>query len=356
MLQDVFATVRLVLSDRHRRGDLVRLGPRGLLRLARFLCVVVPCASRALGAIRTRAARIPDPALREQALASIADKAYHVQGGAILATFLHGTIMRNYVAVIAPLETIYDYLDNLCDRLPGVDERAFAALHEALTDALDPDAVPGSYYRHGPPGDDGGYLRSLVFEVREAIARLPGSARVRQQTLRIARLYAQLQTFKHLAPSEREERCRIWYDTSSERIPGLAWWEFAAACGSSLPVFALLFSATNGGVGNDEIAAVLGAYFPYLSAVHILLDYFIDQQEDREHEELNFVACYAGPAHTVARLRELVRETAARLRRLRHGDRHEFLLRVMCLFYLTHPKVFAQRLEDQGTSVLQALA
>src|SRR6202011_922919 len=142
---------------------------RGWLATARFVGTVIPRAGRELAAIRERAARIPAAALREQALASIDGKAYHVQGGAILATFMHGKAARRYVAIVAALETIYDYLDNLCDRLPGVSQQAFATLHAALLDALDERRVPIDYYRDGPAGDDGGYLRSLVDAARSGL-------------------------------------------------------------------------------------------------------------------------------------------------------------------------------------------
>ena len=68
------------------------------------------------GGTRTR----PDPALRREAVASIEGKAYHVAGACILATFLPSAAAEHYIEIVAPLETIYDYLDNLCDRLPNV--------------------------------------------------------------------------------------------------------------------------------------------------------------------------------------------------------------------------------------------
>jgi tetraprenyl-beta-curcumene synthase len=103
------------------------------------------------------------------------------------------------------------------------------------------------------------------------------------------------------------------------------------------------------------IESTVAAYFPNVSAVHILLDYFIDQAEDREHAELNFVACYPSSAVAVERVGRLVRATSERLRALRHGEWHEFVLRAMCLFYLTHPKVYEQRLDRESAAVLAAL-
>jgi tetraprenyl-beta-curcumene synthase len=323
--------------------------------MGRFLSRIVPAASRELAAIRTRAEAIPDAALRREALASIDGKAYHVQGGSILATFLRGEMAKQYVAIVAPLETIYDYLDNLCDRLPGVPERAYPTLHESLLDALDDRRIATDYYREGPFRDDGGYLRALVEDVRRGLATLPNYPTVRERLLEVGRYYADLQTFKHQIEERRESVCDAWYERHRQQFPGLYWWEFAAACGSSMPVFALIYLAAQPVLDEAEIDRTLSAYFPNVSAVHILLDYFIDQQEDRDHAELNFVACYATSAEAVERVRRLVATTALRVRSLADGARHDFVLRAMCLFYLTHPKVFEQQLDAESSALLAAL-
>jgi tetraprenyl-beta-curcumene synthase len=355
LLHDVRVVVTTVLHSPDRCVRLIRLGPRGLASMARFLIAVVPRASRALEAIRERAAAIPAPVLREQALASIDGTAFHVQGGCILATFLPAGDAARYVRVVASLETIYDYLDNLCDRLPGVSQTAFATLHGALLDALDDRRMPGAYYRDGPAGDDGGYLASLVADVRRELAAVPHYAAVREALAQIAGYYVQLQTLKHGDAAVREDVCSAWYAEHAEAFPGLYWWEFAAACGSSLPVFALIYLALQPRIDARAIDSTVAAYFPNVSAVHILLDYFIDQAEDREHRELNFVACYPSSAVAVERVGRLVRATSERLRALAHGEWHEFVLRAMCLFYLTHPKVYEQRLDRESAAVLAAL-
>jgi tetraprenyl-beta-curcumene synthase len=278
-----------------------------------------------------------------------------VQGGSILATFLRGAMAERYVAIVAPLETIYDYLDNLCDRLDGVPERAYPTLHEALLDAVDAARTPGDYYRDGPHRDDGGYLRWLVERTREGIASLPNIDTVRPRLIEAARFYAELQSFKHVDAARREAVCDAWFAQHRARFPDLRWWEFAAACGSSLPVFAMLFLAAQPRLDRAAVDATFDAYFPNVSALHILLDYFIDQAEDREHRELNFVACYANSAEAVERVRRLVVRTFERVRALRGADSHVFVVRAMCLFYLTHPKVFAQRLDCESAALLSAV-
>jgi tetraprenyl-beta-curcumene synthase len=355
LVHDLNTVVSTVLRSPTRLRRLLALGPRGLASMARFLGAVVPRASQVLRTIEDAARRIPEPALREQALASISDKAYHVQGGCILATFLKGDAAALYVDIVAPLETIYDYLDNLCDRLPDVPVTAYPTLHEALLDALDDRRPIADYYRDGPRLDDGGYLRGLVERVRAGITVLPNYRAVRAELAQIAGYYAELQTFKHAGPGAREAVCTAWYERNRARFPGLYWWEFAAACGSSLPVFALLYLASQPALAPDAVDRTLAAYFPNVSAVHILLDYFIDQAEDREHRELNFIACYASSAQAVSRVRRLVATTAARVRTLKDGEWHAFVLRAMCLFYLTHPKVYEQHLDAESTAVLAAL-
>jgi tetraprenyl-beta-curcumene synthase len=355
LLHDVRIVVTTVLRSPDRFARLIRLGPRGLASMARFLTCVVPRASRALEGIRERANAIPAPALREQALASIDGKAFHVQGGCILATFLPAADATRFVRIVASLETIYDYLDNLCDRLPGVSQEAFATLHDALLDALDDRRTPADYYRHGPSGNDGGYLASLVNDVREELATVRHYAAVREALVQIAGYYVQLQTLKHGDAAVREEVCSAWYAEHAESFPGLYWWEFAAACGSSLPVFALVYLALQPRIDARAIDSTVAAYFPNVSAVHILLDYFIDQAEDLEHRELNFVACYPSSTVAVERVGRLVRATSERVRALTHGEWHEFALRAMCLFYLTHPKVYEQRLDRESAAVLAAL-
>ena len=355
LVHDVQRVVFTVLRSPDRFVRLIRLGPRGLASMIRFLTRVIPRASHALERIRERAARIPDAALREQALASIDGKAFHVQGGCIFATFLNAPDTARFVRIVASLETIYDYLDNLCDRLPGVSQRAFASLHEALLDALDDRRVAADYYCNGPAGDDGGYLASLVADVRAELTQLPHYGSVRDALVGIACFYAELQTLKHADPAVREEICNAWYGNHRAQFPGLYWWEFAAACGSSLPIFALIYLATQPHLPPRAIDSTIAAYFPNVSAVHILLDYFIDQAEDREHRELNFVACYPTSAIAVQRVKRLVHATKLRLHSLANAESHTFVLRAMCLFYLTHPKVYEQRLDRESAAVLSAL-
>lgn len=316
----------------------------------RFLIRVVPKAAAELKNLERLAQRIPDPDLRREALSSITHKDFHVHGGCILATFLPPRQVRPYVALVAGFETAVDYLDNLCDRVGSFDEADFRALHEALVDAVTPDASPRKYFRRRPK-DDGGYLNELVARSQARFAALPSFQAVAPYIRDLTERYCELQAIKHLAPGEREQRCEEAFGSVAA---DMQWWEGAAACGSTMPTFALAFGAMQ---DCDERRALelYQAYFPYVSSFHILLDYFIDQAEDSEHGELNFVARY--PDREAARdgIASIGRKALAKARVTPDVQSHAFAVRAMCAFYCSRRKVGAQSLEDDAAFIAAAV-
>ena len=352
MLDDIRSAIRNVLASPERLRYLLAGGIQAPYYLARFLLAIVPQAAEQLDALRIRASTIPDDRLRAQALASIEGKSYHVAGACILATFLPRREARRYIAIVAPLETIYDYLDNLCDRHPDVEPAAYPVLHDAIADALRPGAPPRDYYARGPSGEDGGYLRWLVERTQAGLARLPDHTVLLPYFSESAELYAQMQTFAHYPSSEREHACVEWYERHRERFKMLEWQEFACAAGSQFQVYAPLFVAFDG--HPEAVGNAYDAYFPYASAFHVLLDSFIDQAEDAAHGDLSFASVYGGPQRLRERVAFLTSSARTRFAALPKPGRHRFVLRIMALFYLTHPKVFTQRLDRQARSLLRA--
>ena len=353
MFGDIAFALRRVAGSPARLRALV-VDPLLPFDLVRFLLRVVPVAASELEAIRAGAERIPDERLRVEALASIEGKAFHVAGAAILATFLDPALARRYIEIVTPLETIYDYLDNLCDRHPEITADAYPVLHLAIADALNPAATPSDYYARCPNGNDGGYLRELVQRTQRALADAPYLDALLPCFADAARFYAELQTFKHLPPGERELACVAWYERNRARFSELDWHEFACASGSNMHVFAALFEAFSGRHG--EIRPAYDAYFPFVSALHIMLDSIIDRDEDREHGDLNFAVVYADARALRERFAFMMRRARTRMYALTDRRRHLFVLRVMTLFYLSHPKIAAGGLEREARSLLQANA
>lgn len=299
----------------------------------RFLSTVVPKASAQLRRWRTRAGKIPDPSVRHEALDSLRRKAFHVHGGCVYATFLPVRPAAHFIQLAAAFETAVDYLDNLCDRIGAQDEADFRALHESLIDAVTPGAPLRAYFRHRRTGD-GGYLDELVMMSQAGFGALPSFDAVRAGIVDVTRRYCELQALKHLAPGERERRCETAFNSVA---PDLRWWEGAAASGSTMTTFALVRAASSPGLAASRATDVFAAYFPYFTALHILLDYFVDQAEDLAHGELNFVACYPDADAAHAGIRRIAHAAMQRAAALPDAEVHLFALRAMCGYYCTRP-------------------
>lgn len=319
--------------------------------VVRFLTSVVPKASSELRRLRRRAEAIAQADIRREALSSLRHKAFHVHGACVFATFLDPPAARTFVRLVAAFETAVDYLDNLCDRIGAQDEADFRALHEALLDAVTPGAALRPYFRHRPL-DDSGYLAGLVSLSQSTFALLPGYAAALPHVIEVTRQYCELQALKHLKRGERERRCQAAF---GEVAPDLAWWEGAAASGSTMATFALAYGAMSSSMDRRRAEAIFAAYFPYYTALHILLDYFVDQEEDREHGELNFVACYPSAEATQAGITRIAGAATTGVARLDDSEVHLFGLRAMCGFYCTRPTVRAPQSREAATAIMQTV-
>jgi tetraprenyl-beta-curcumene synthase len=331
--------------------------------VARFLAWVFPEVERELGRWRQQLEVAGDPELQRQGLASIGKKRFHAQGGSVYALSVPTTgkapgytgtngRMRHLIAFIVAFQTISDYLDNLCDRSGCLETKAFRQLHLAYTDALDPYGGSDDYYRFYSHRDDGGYLTALVRQCREVLQRLPSYHLVRGEVLRLARLYSDLQTFKHTFPHLREGLLQNWAEAEAGAHRDLDWWEFAAATGSTLGIFALCAAAADPGLAPESVDQLSAGYFPWISGLHILLDYFIDQGEDMATGDLNFVSYYAGEEQRRERLLLFLKRALHCAAALPDSWFHDTVVHGLPAFYLSDPKVQMQGLEETAGILL----
>jgi len=276
--------------------------------LYQYISGVLPGVSRLLKYWQNAAKQCQSPELRQQALLSLKTKDFHCQGGAVFAV-PYPEKRRELIKLIVAYQTICDYLDNLCDRAGCTDGRAFAQLHLSLNDALHPGSEYADYYKYYPYKDDSGYLIKLVDECRSNIAALPSWERVQDEMLTLVKHYSNLQVHKHLMVELREDALKEWVEGEINPYPYLHWQEFAASCGSTLAVFALMGLASREKVSREEVETTVKAYFPWICGLHILLDYFIDRQEDREGGDLNFTFYYSGSEEMINRLKLFIRQS-----------------------------------------------
>lgn len=324
-----------------------------LLLILRFVKAVFPCVKKELRFWSSRAEKIPDSVLSEQALDSLHRKTFHCLGGSIYALY-PGAERETMIEFIVAYQTISDYLDNLVDAANVQDEKAFALLHLAMTEAVDPEAELSDYYAEYPHKEDGGYLEHLVRTCQANLKALPSFPVVKAELSWLASLYSSLQTYKHLGLEEREEKMLSWLEPNQANYPEVSVWEFAAATGSTLEIFCLVAAAHRTELTAEEVSRLKQAYFPWISGLHILLDYFIDFVEDRETEQLNFVQYYASISKREERLVLFLRESRERSRQLAYPKFHQAVVDGLLAMYLSDPKTQIEELNGGTRALLSA--
>ena len=334
-----------------------------MLEACRFaLCIArecVPAAADELANWRRQADGIADAELRRQALGSIEHKAFHSLGASVFAAWAPARLRRAVVGFAVALQTLSDYLDNLCDRGPPLSVTAMRRLHGAMAAAVQADARRFDALR-GPAAEDA-YIRELVARCRTCLRQLPCYEAVEPVNIRFAVLYGQMQSRKHGPAGQRRQLLARWFQRRACEASGLSWWEFSAACGSTLPVFALTALAARQ-PRQGEVEATARAYAPWMAALHILLDYLIDRAEDAAVGELNFAACYGSVRRAQGRLRWLYRSCIDRVGDLPDPGFHRLVAAGLAAVYLSDPKarhlgplVRALAAEDRYLAVLWPL-
>ncbi len=317
------------------------IGRQSLNWIREYFQVVRPEVIRGLAPIRRRALAIPNAELRAQALDSLKTKQFHCEGGGIFSAPSRdpGGCLFSFVV---PYQTLCDYLDTVTDRGPSQDPENLRQLHQALVDAIHPETPLHDYYAHHPSRDDGGYAASLVQDARQSLTQFPGLMSVLGPMQRLVDLYVDLQVYKHGPPHERVSRLTRWYENNAPRQADLSWWEFSAACGSTLGLFALLNLALAPAPSLFEVEEVTGLYFPWIGALHILLDYYVDQEEDDLGGDLNFITYYPSEADAIRGIRRIYRQTLDRAAALADAPFHQYVARGLLGFYLSDRKIRAR--------------
>ncbi|MGE5605999.1 MAG: tetraprenyl-beta-curcumene synthase family protein [Bacteroidota bacterium] len=305
--------------------------------IIRFLSHVFPLVSKELEHWIAKAEQIPDPELRVQALASIRSKKFHAQGGSIYALYPQNDL-PGAVRFIVALQTISDYLDNLCDRAGVMDETAFSQLHLAMGDAIDPARRLADYYRYYPFKNDRGYLEQLVTTCRQQLKRQPSYHLVMPEIAKYVKHYSELQSYKHLTLKKRENRLRVWAQQNLDPTNPIFWWEYAAATGSTLGIFLLYAASANPTLKPRLVTAIDRAYFPWVTGLHILLDYFIDAREDSEMGDYNFTSNYRNSSECRDRLAYFLNQSIRACQELPNPSFHLTIIRGLLAMYLSDPK------------------
>jgi tetraprenyl-beta-curcumene synthase len=303
---------------------------------------------------RARALAIPDALLRRTAIES-QRKWGNVEGAAAFAAFVPRRHRRAAARAMMCFQAAYNYLDMLGEQ-PSADPAANGrALHRALLVALDPGASHPDYYAHSPHREDGGYLRELIDCCRAALAELPSRAAVAPAAARAA---ARIVEFQSCNTGERQGDLRAlerWARAATPAGSELRWWEVAAAGGSSLCVYALIALAADPALDPRSVALVADAYFPWIGALHSLLDNLVDATEDRATGQHSLIGAYASPQEAAARMGRLAERSQRAAAALPGGRGHTLTLAAMASFYLSTPEASTPQARPVARAVLGTL-
>lgn len=318
----------------------IPVSPWTLMLETRFK--VIPTVRSYLRSWKFQAQKIPNPELRKQALASLEAKQFHCEGGSI-----YGLLAQSHwpeaIRFIVAYQTISDYLDNLCDRSNSLDPADFSALHESLIDALTPGAKETNYYRVRPDQADGGYLQALVRTCQDVLCRIPNYAMIAPALHELANYYCSLQVHKHVRIEERVPRLQTWFSLHQKQLPELRWYEFSACAGSTLGIFCLVAYSLDRPLTDELTNQVKQSYFPWVQGLHILLDYLIDQEEDRVNGDLNFCFYYKNHDDMLERFKHFIQNATKSVAQLPHTRFHQLINQALLGVYLSDQKVRQQQ-------------
>lgn len=299
---------------------------------------IFPYVHKELSYWMDRATNIPNKELRKQAVDSIRDKTFHCEGGGIYAVLSKGNWQQTIKFIVA-YQTISDYLDNLCDRSTSFDPNDFQQLHLSMNDALTPGNPIRDYYAFRNDKEDADYLNDLVKTCQSVLQELPDYKTIQPYTTELAALYCDLQVHKHVQHEERIPRLQTWFESYQNRWQDLSWYEFSACTGSTLGIFSLVSFSQGNELTKESAEQLYKSYFPYMQGLHILLDYYIDQQEDLAEGELNFCSYYNDEAHMLSRFKYFIDQTTDHVKGLPHASFHHMIHNGLIGMYLADKKV-----------------
>jgi tetraprenyl-beta-curcumene synthase len=331
----------------------LELGPAFVRAALVYWFQVFPQVASEVRYWQRRVRTIPDESLRNVALTAQQSKRGNLEGAAAFAAFAPREYRPEVIRAQVGLQGIYDYVDTLAEQSNQDDVSNSRQLHQALCRALEPTMPHPDYYAYQTARQDGRYLVVIVETCRDALANLPSRLGVATAVNRFVERIIHYQTFN--APTrDDKDRMKAWAMLQTPTHSDMRWWETAASAGSSLGLFALVAFAADPSITLSEIEAIERAYFPWIGALHSLLDHLIDMQEDASDGQRNFMTLYSSPQEAAVRLQMLTEKSVEHIGRLSNAKPHRLVLAGMVSSYLSTREAYAPDVRLTTSYVLGA--
>jgi tetraprenyl-beta-curcumene synthase len=293
--------------------------------------------------------------LRRLALLTQKSERGNLEGAAAFAVLAPRAHRARVLRAVVAFQATYDYIDTLAEQ-PCEDPVANGhQLHLALLCALEPEGEHANYYEHSGGNRDDGYMHKLVDRCRFALQSLPSYSSVAESALRCTRRMVAYQSLNHGAGTEAGGALARWATGLTPAGTGLRWWETAAASASSLSVFALIAAAAQPALESGQAAATESAYFPWIGALHILLDSLIDRSEDVAAGQHCLVDHYVSAEEAATRLRVIATHATSATELLPQSAEHATILAAMTSFYLSAPSASTPGASSAAQQVRQSM-
>lgn len=321
----------------------------------RYWISVFPVIRAELRQWRARAGAIPDPHLRNRAFEAHGSKRGNLEGAAAFAVFVPKPFGVPITRALVSFQGAYDYVDVLSEQDSEDTIASGYRLHLALVAALQPGQGRHDGYAHHPARDDAGYLQAFLDACRAAVDRLPSYQATAANAVEGARRIAVYQGLNNWGAGGSPQEYARWAGEETPFGTGLRWWETGAAAGSSLSVFAALAAAADVLVGPSQADAIDAAYFPWIGALHTLLDSLVDYPADVLASQHSLVGHYGDAGETARRMHEIAEVSVRRAKALPNGHSHAMLLAAMACFYLVAPEASLDHAAQARTGIVAAI-
>jgi tetraprenyl-beta-curcumene synthase len=333
----------------HRDGRLSLAGAFVWAAL-RYWLIVFPNVALELRHWRRSATQIADPSLRQLALAALTKRG-NMEGAAAFATFVPRRVRRSVIRGLVAFHVIYNYADTLAEQ-PTEDPVGNARhLHRALLAALDPSGSSAPDAQLTARCVDGDYLAEMIAAFQMAAWQLPSYGAVAATVCGAAERIVAFQSLSLGQAGELES----WAEGQDPTVARFAWWEVAAAAGSSLPVDALIAAAASPELSAQDVAAIETAYFPCIGALHSLLDSLVDEEEDAATGQPLLLDCYPSRQRAADGLQALATGSLKAARGLPSGADHALVVTAMACSYLAAPEARASGVDVVARQVRATL-
>jgi tetraprenyl-beta-curcumene synthase len=317
------------------RGGLATVGAAFLAAAWKYWAEVFPTMCRESGHWRTRAQEIPDPELRRLAIDTQRIKRGNIEGSVAFAAFAPASLRSAVVRAQVAFQSIYDYVDTLSEQAVDRPIPTARQLHQALLAPLEPCATHAPYYALYPHDRDGHYLVEMVDTCRSTLLSLPSFGAIAPVARRMTERIVSYQTLNLSERQGGQHELMLWAKEHTPPGTDMRWWETAASAGSSLGLFALMAAAAEPNLAHDTALAIERAYWPWIGALHSLLDSLVDATEDEQAEQRNLLHYYASSDEAVERMETLAEHSLAAIRPLPQTMSHRLVIAAMAAYYIS---------------------